>query len=112
MQIKDKVVVVTGAASGIGAALCRRFHREEARAVVAADLDDDGARQVAAEIGGLGLQTDVAVESDIVRLVQATEKQCGPIDLFCSNAGVAYRDEPEGTAASCSNENWQKGMGY
>ena len=108
MQIKDKVVVVTGAASGIGAALCRRFHREEARAVVAADLDGDGARQVAAEIGGLGLQSDVALESDIVRLVQETEKQCGPIDLFCSNAGVAYQDEPEGTAASCSNENWQK----
>jgi len=108
VQIKDKVVVVTGAASGIGAALCRRYHREEARAVVAADLDGDGARQVAQEIGGLGLQTDVAVESDIVRLVQETEKQCGPIDLFCSNAGVAYGDEPGGTAASCSNENWQK----
>lgn len=108
MQVKDKVVVVTGAASGIGAALCRRFHREGARAVVAADLDGDGARQVAAEISGLGLQTDVAVESDMVRLVQETEKQFGPIDLFCSNAGVAYRDEPEGTAASCSNENWQK----
>ena len=108
MQIKDKVVVVTGGASGIGAALCCRFQAEGARAVVAADLDGDGARQVAQDIGGLGLQTDVAVESDIVRLVQETEKQCGPIDLFCSNAGVAYGDEPSGTAASCSNENWQK----
>jgi NAD(P)-dependent dehydrogenase (short-subunit alcohol dehydrogenase family) len=108
VQIKDKVVVITGAASGIGAALCRRFHREEARAVIAADLDGGGAQQVAQEIGGLGLQTDVAVESDIVRLVQETENQCGPIDLFCSNAGVAYGDEPGGTAAGCSNENWQK----
>jgi len=108
MQVKDKVVIVTGAASGIGAALCRRFHLEGARAVVAADLDGDGARQVAQEIGGLGLPTDVAVESDIIRLVRETEKQCGPIDLFCSNAGVAYGDEPGGTAASCSNENWQK----
>ena len=108
MQIKDKVVVVTGGASGIGAALCRRFKAEGARAVVAADLDGDGARQVAEEAGGLGFQTDVAAEADIVRLVQETEKQCGPIDLFCSNAGVAYGDEPGGTAASCSNENWQK----
>jgi len=107
VQIKDKVLVVTGAASGIGAALCRRFQREGAHAVVAADLDGDGAQQVAQEIGGLGLQTDVAEESDIVRLVQETEKQCGPIDLFCSNAGVAYGDESGGTAASCSNENWQ-----
>ena len=108
MKVKDKVIVVTGGASGIGAALCRRFQREGARAVVAADVDGDGARQVAAEIGALGLQTDVAVESDMIRLVQETEKQCGPIDLFCSNAGVAYGDEPGGTAASCSNENWQK----
>ncbi|CAB1066100.1 Oxidoreductase, short-chain dehydrogenase/reductase family [Olavius sp. associated proteobacterium Delta 1] len=108
MQIKDKVVVVTGAASGIGAALCRRFHREGARAVVVADLNGDGARLVSQEIGGIGIQTDVAVESDLIRLVQETENQCGPIDLFCSNAGVSYRDEPDGTAASCSNENWQK----
>lgn len=108
MKIKDKVVVVTGAASGIGAALCRRFHREGARAVVAADLNGDGARQVAENIGGLALQADVAVESDIVRVVRESEKQCGPIDLFCSNAGVAYRDEANGTAASCPNENWQK----
>jgi len=108
VNIKDKVVVVTGAASGIGAALCRRFHREGARAVVAADLNGNGARLVAEEIDGLGLQTDVAVESEIVRLVQETENQYGPVDLFCSNAGVAYRDEANGTAASCSNENWQK----
>ena len=108
MQIKDKVVVVTGGASGIGAALCRRFQAEGARVVVAADLDGHGARQVAEKIGGLGLKTDVAVEADIVRLVQETENQCGPIDLFCSNAGVAYGDEPGGTAAGCSNENWQK----
>ncbi len=108
MQVKDKVVVVTGGASGIGAALCRRFHREGARAVVVADLDGMGARQVAQKIGGLGIQSDVAVESDLIRLVQETEKQCGPIDLFCSNAGVSYRDEPDGTAAGCPNDNWQK----
>jgi len=108
VQIKDKVVVVTGAASGIGAALARRFHQEGAGALVAADLDGNGAEQIAQEIGGLGLQTDVAVEDDIVRLVREAEKQFGPIDLFCSNAGVAYNDEPGGTAASCSNENWQK----
>lgn len=108
MQVKDKVVVVTGGASGIGAALCRRFHREGARAIIAADLDGDGARQVAEEIGGLGLQADVAVESDIIRVVRESEKQCGPIDLFCSNAGVSYPDKPDGTAADCPNDNWQK----
>ena len=108
MQVKDKVVVVTGAASGIGAALCRRFHHEGARAVVAADLDGEGARQVAGRIGGLGLQADVAVEADIIRVVKETETQYGPIDLFCSNAGVAYPDGEDGTAASCPNDKWQK----
>ncbi|UCD82452.1 MAG: SDR family oxidoreductase [Desulfobacterales bacterium] len=108
MQLKDKVVVVTGGASGIGAALSRRFRREGARAVIVVDFDGDGARQVAEDIGGLGLQADVAVESDIIRVVKESEKHCGPIDLFCSNAGVSYRDEPEGTAASCPNDKWQK----
>ncbi|MGD8764518.1 MAG: SDR family oxidoreductase, partial [Desulfobacteraceae bacterium] len=60
------------------------------------------------EIGGLALKTDVSVEADIVRLVNEAEKQFGPIDVFCSNAGVADQDEPDGTAASCSNENWLK----
>lgn len=108
MQIKGKVVVVTGGASGIGAALCRRFHREGARAVIVADLDGAGARQVAEEIGGAGIQADVAVESDIIGLVQESENRCGPIDLFCSNAGVSYRDLPDGTAASCPNDKWRK----
>ena len=108
MQIKDKVVVVTGGAGGIGVALCRRFQREGARAVVVADVDGDGARQVADNLGGLGMQADVAVEADIIRVVQESEKHCGPIDLFCSNAGVCYPDEPDGAAAGCSNGKWQK----
>jgi NAD(P)-dependent dehydrogenase (short-subunit alcohol dehydrogenase family) len=108
MRVKDKVVAVTGGASGIGAALCRRFRREGAGAVIVADLDGDGARQVAEDIDGLGLQADVAVESDIMRVVQEAEKHCGPVDLFCSNAGVCYPDEPDGTAAGCPNDKWRK----
>jgi NAD(P)-dependent dehydrogenase (short-subunit alcohol dehydrogenase family) len=71
-------------------------------------LDGDGVRRIAAEIGGLGIQADVAVEAAVSNLVKETQKQCGPIDLFCSNAGVAYPDEANGTAASCPNQNWQK----
>ena len=108
MHVKDKVIVVTGGANGIGAAMCRRFSREGARAIVVADLDQEHAHQVAGEVDGLALKTDVSVEDDIERLVNETEKQFGPIDLFCSNAGVAYDDGPDGTAAGCSNENWQK----
>jgi len=108
MEVKDKVIVVTGGAHGIGAALCRRFKQEGARAVVVADIDAKGARQVAKEVGGLALQTDVSVEADIMRLVDETEKLYGLIDLFCSNAGVAFRDEANGMATSCPNDKWQK----
>ena len=108
MHVKDKVIIVTGGANGIGAAMCRRFNQEGARAVVVADLDEVHAYQVAEEIGGLALKTDVSVEADIIRLVNETQKHFGPIDVFCSNAGVAYHDGPDGMAASCSNENWQK----
>jgi NAD(P)-dependent dehydrogenase (short-subunit alcohol dehydrogenase family) len=88
MQLNHKVVVVTGGGNGIGRALCRRFAAEGARAVVVADIQAAAARQVASEIGGMALETDVARESDVVRLVQATLENFGVVDLFCSNAGV------------------------
>ncbi|HTS77712.1 MAG TPA: SDR family oxidoreductase [Bryobacteraceae bacterium] len=88
MQVKDKVVVVTGAATGIGEALARRFKAEGARAVIVADLDGAGARRVAEEVGGVGAQVDVGKEAEIQRLVHETLGQFGCIDLFCSNAGI------------------------
>lgn len=108
MQVKDKVILVTGGGNGIGAALCRRFKHEGARGIAVVDIDAEGARRVAEEIGGAALVADVSVEADIVRVVQETEKQNGPIDLFCSNAGVAFKDEPGWKATSCPNEKWQK----
>jgi len=89
MKLEGKVAVVTGSASGIGRALARRFHAEGAKAVVVADLEVDAARAVAREIGGLGLPCDVAREADIRELVATTEERFGPIDVFCSNAGIA-----------------------
>jgi NAD(P)-dependent dehydrogenase (short-subunit alcohol dehydrogenase family) len=88
MRLPGTVVVVTGGASGIGRALCRRFAREGARGVVVADVDGAGAERVAGEIGGLGVQTDVSVEADVVRLARRATETYGPIDLFCSNAGI------------------------
>jgi len=88
MKVKDKVVVVTGGANGIGRALCRRFAAEGARAVVVADMDADGAAALVKEIGGLAVTTNVANEEDIVRLVEQTTEAYGPIDLFCANAGI------------------------
>jgi NAD(P)-dependent dehydrogenase (short-subunit alcohol dehydrogenase family) len=88
MHVRDKVVVVTGAARGIGEALVRRFHKEGARAVVAADLDVEGAERVAVDTGGMGMRVDVGREEEIQRLVAETVKRYGQIDLFCSNAGI------------------------
>ena len=90
MELADKVAVVTGGGNGIGRALCRRFAAEGARAVVIVDRDADAVQAVAHELGdgALGLTADVAVEADIVNVVEHTEDAFGPIDLFCSNAGI------------------------
>jgi NAD(P)-dependent dehydrogenase (short-subunit alcohol dehydrogenase family) len=90
MELADKVVVVTGGASGIGRALALRFAEEGARGVVVADLDGAGAERVAAEIGaqGLGVACDVASREDTERLIDRAEEAFGPVDLFCANAGI------------------------
>ena len=88
--LPGSVVVVTGGASGIGRALAERFAVEGARAVVVADLDGDRATQVAAGLhGGLGVALDVADEAAVAALVARVEAELGPIDLWCSNAGLA-----------------------
>jgi NAD(P)-dependent dehydrogenase (short-subunit alcohol dehydrogenase family) len=87
MIVRDKVVVVTGAAHGIGEALVKRFHAEGARAVVAADLDGEGAKKVAPP-SGFAMRVDVGRESDIQKLAAETISRYGQIDLFCSNAGI------------------------
>ena len=88
MKVRDKHVVVTGGANGIGRELCKRFHQEGARAIVVADLEMERAAEVAASVGGLAVATDVSIESDIEQLVQLASMVNGPIDLFCSNAGI------------------------
>lgn len=93
MDVRDKVVVVTGGASGIGRALALRFSKEGARTVVVADLDAEGAARVAGEAGGTAsaVAVDVANEASVRELIEATEERWGPIDLFCSNAGIFTR---------------------
>jgi NAD(P)-dependent dehydrogenase (short-subunit alcohol dehydrogenase family) len=103
MDLKDKVIVVTGAAGGIGRAMAHRFAAEGARAVACADLNLEGARETAATIGGLAFRTDVAKEAEIVALIDAVESQVGPIDLFCSNAGIGV-----GGGAEASDEAWRR----
>ena len=79
MELDDKVVVVTGAANGIGRALARRFHADGARAVVVADLDGAGAAAVAAELdaarpgSALGVACDVGVDAETTALITRAE---------------------------------------
>ncbi|MGI9288302.1 MAG: SDR family oxidoreductase [Pseudomonadales bacterium] len=108
MQIKDKVVLVTGGANGIGKALCERFSEERARAVVVVDIEYDNAATVAQAIGGVPMAADVSKEADIQRMIADTEQQFGHIDLLCSNAGVLYLDLPDWSATSLDNTHWQK----
>lgn len=108
MQLQDKVVLVTGGGHGIGRALAERFHSEGARAIAVADLEADAAAAVAGRIGGLAIAADVSQEDDIRRAVAETEKRLGPIDLLCSNAGVAFSDAPGWTAVSQTNEQWER----
>ena len=88
MKVRDRCVVVTGAASGIGAALARRFHAEGARRVVIADRQAAALQGVASEIGALAVPCDVTDEQQIRELVDTATSEVGPVDLFCSNAGV------------------------
>jgi NAD(P)-dependent dehydrogenase (short-subunit alcohol dehydrogenase family) len=94
MQVAGKVVVVTGGAKGIGKALCDAFHRAGAARVVVADLDIHRAREVAAAIGGAAFKCDVAQEKNILHIIEETERQFGPIELFCSNAGIGGGFDP------------------
>lgn len=105
MEITGKVVVVTGGGNGIGAAMCRRFAAEGARAVVVADVDGDAASAVAASLGGasLAVSTDVSVEADVRRLVATAQERFGAIDLFCANAGIAVMGGVE-----VVDEEWQR----
>ena len=103
MKVKDKVVVVTGGASGIGRALARRFAADGAKHVVVADLDGNGAAAVAKEIGGSSRQVDVSKEADIQALIETTERDHGPIALFVSNAGIGI-----GRGVDTPDAVWQK----
>jgi NAD(P)-dependent dehydrogenase (short-subunit alcohol dehydrogenase family) len=105
MEIEGRVVVVTGAGRGIGAAMCRQFASAGAERVVVSDRDAESARSVATELGaaGLAVACDVAVEAEVQQLVASALETCGRIDIFCSNAGITVKGGVETT-----NSDWQR----
>lgn len=96
-------MVVTGGANGIGRALCRAFAAAGARAVVVADLDEQGAKNVAREINGTATTANMGKEAEVQRLVEQTSKQFGQIDIFCSNAGIGVQGGPD-----APDSDWQR----
>jgi NAD(P)-dependent dehydrogenase (short-subunit alcohol dehydrogenase family) len=104
MELADRTIVITGAGSGIGAALARRFAQEGPKALVLADLNLEGAQAVAREVGGEAVQVDVGREDQILHLIDRAHELGGAIDLFCSNAGIP--GPPGGPEAS--NEEWDR----
>lgn len=103
MDIRGRIVVVTGAAGGIGRALALRFHEAGAKRIICADIDGAGAAATAEAVDGIARQVNVASEQEIKALIDDVETQEGPIDLFCSNAGILLRGGPE-----VPNDDWQR----
>ena len=103
MEVNDKIIVVTGGASGIGRALCRRFAQEGAKAITVVDINEEEAKAVADEINGYAIKCDVRKEDEIIDVVGQTEEKIGPIDMFCSNAGIIIMG-----CVEILNEDWQR----
>ena len=104
MEVKDKRVVITGAASGIGKALADAFHSAGGATVLVSDINEGGVQVVAAGIKSKGIVTDVTDEEDIIRLIKEGNDHGGGIDIFCSNVGIgAYED-----FLKVTNAEWRK----
>ena len=103
MELKDKIIVITGAASGIGRAMALRFAQDGPRHIICADLDGEGASETARMVDGTAFEVNVAREVEISGMIDKVESAVGPIDLFCSNAGILV---PGG--AEVPDEDWQR----
>ena len=86
MRLEDRTALVTGGASGIGAATCRRLAAEGARVAVT-DMNLEGAQAVADEVSGAAYELDVRSDESIKAAVEAAESDLGPIDALVNNAG-------------------------
>lgn len=106
MELADRIVVVTGGASGIGAAMCRRFAAERPAGIVVADLQEERAGVVADEVGGLAVGVDLGTADGVEQVVRAAREEYGRIDVYCSNAGVALGGSAEATDPDW-NASWE-----
>lgn len=106
MEVKDKVVVITGGSGGIGRAMARAFLDEGAEAVLIADLDSAAVQSAAADLGCDWQVCDVTDEANVQALVGYALEKYGRVDLYCSNAGASGSNS--GVLTDCPNEVWQQ----
>ncbi len=92
MRLEGKIAIVTGAGSGFGAGIARKFAAEGARVMVA-DINADAAQVIADEIGGLAWQVDVA-SGESVAAMAAAAARLGPVDILVNNAGITHLPTP------------------
>lgn len=107
MKLKDKVAIVTGAASGMGKAMAELYAEEGAK-VIAADLNLEGAKTVVKEITTNGatakaVQANVAKQEDIDNMIETAVNEYGTLDILVNNAGIMDGFEPVG---DISDEKW------
>ena len=93
MRLAGKTAIVTGAGSGFGAGIARRFAAEGAQVMVA-DINEPAAWTVAAEVGGLPCIVDVASDESVAAMARAAQDAFGRIDILVNNAGITHLPMP------------------
>src|SRR5438445_12068008 len=103
MELKGKIAVITGAASGIGRAAASRFRKEGVAGLVLGDLNLNELKKTSESVEGIAVQCDVSKEADIQKLVREAESRYGRVDVFFSNAGIFQAGD-----FNAPDEDWER----
>ena len=93
MRLQGKTAIITGAASGFGAGIARKFAAEGARVMIA-DINGEAAAKVAADLNAIAQQVDVADNASVQAMAQAALAQLGHVDILINNAGITHKPKP------------------
>jgi NAD(P)-dependent dehydrogenase (short-subunit alcohol dehydrogenase family) len=103
MKIKDKNIVITGGASGIGKAMAESFSHHKANSIVVVDINESLLNETRKDIDAIPIVADISNENEILRIIDIAKERVGNIDIFCSNAGIGGAPGLINT----SQEDWQ-----